>query len=176
MMAGTGAQGANYLAIGRITGAHGIRGEVKVEVLTDYPERFQAGARVLLGTEREAEPVEIETARPHQEAMLVKLGSVPDRNAAELLRGQLLLIPADEAMPLGENENYVHDLIGLVVETTEGRELGKLTEVLYTGANDVYVVAGPSGEILIPALREVILTVNLSEGRMVVSLPEGLTD
>ena len=77
-------------------------------------------------------------------------------------------------MPLGEGENYAHDLIGLQVETTDGRVLGKLAEILYTGANDVYVVNRPGAEVLIPALNHVVITVDLEAGRMLVQLPEGL--
>ena len=143
-----------YLAVGNIVGAHGIRGEVKVELLTDFPERFSPGATVYLGPESPTRPLRIEAARPHKGMMLVKFAGVPDRNAAELLRDNLLLIPEEQAMPLGEDENYAHDLIGLQVETTEGRVLGKVVEILYTAANDVYVVHRPGAEVLIPALKE----------------------
>jgi 16S rRNA processing protein RimM len=166
---------ARYMAIGRVVRVHGIRGEVKVELMTDYPEeRYKPGMTVYLGSETEARPVKIEAARPHQGAMLVKFASVPDRNAAELLRDQLVLIPEDQAMPLTEDENYAHDMIGLQVETTEGEALGRLTEILYTGANDVYVVRGSGGELLIPALKDVVVKVDVAAGRMVVALPEGL--
>lgn len=167
-------EGQKYLAIGQITGAHGIRGEVKVALLTDFPERYRPGAVVYLGTDAECVLTKIEGARPHKEAMLVKLSAVPDRTAAEALRGQYLLIPEAQAMPLGEHENYAHDLIGLTVETAAGETLGTVSEVLFTRANDVYVVAGPSGELLLPALREVILQVDLPARKMMVALPEGL--
>ena len=168
-----------YLAIGRIIAPHGIRGEVKVEVLTDFPERFKPGAHVFLGAgteDPEARPAKIAAARPHKGGFLVKLDIVPDRNAAELVRNRYLLIPAADAMPLGEHENYLHDLIGLQVETTDGQHLGELREVLFTNANDVYVVRGPAGEVLLPAIRDVVLQVDLSARRMVVALPEGLLD
>jgi 16S rRNA processing protein RimM len=163
-----------YLAVGNIVGVHGIRGEVKVELLTDFPERFSAGATLYLGPESQVRPVRIEAARPHKGMMLVKFAGVPARNAAELLRDTLLLIPEEQAMPLGEGENYAHDLIGLRVETAEGRALGTLVEILYTAANDVYVVRRPGVELLIPALKEVVLTLDLGGGRMVVQLPDGL--
>ena len=169
----------SYLAIGRIIAPHGIRGEVKVEVLTDFPERFKPGAHVFLGAGTEdpgARPAKIAAARPHKGGFLVKLDIVPDRNAAELVRNRYLLIPAADAMPLGEHENYLHDLIGLQVETTDGQQLGELREVLFTNANDVYVVGGPAGEVLLPALRDVVLQVDLATQRMVVALPDGLLD
>ncbi len=165
-----------YLAIGQIVAAHGIRGEVKVTPLTDYPERFKAGARVYVGRGEAVAPAEITAARPHQNVWLVKLANVPDRNAAELMRDQYLMIPEQEAMALAEHENYVHDLIGLAVATDAGETLGTLTEVLTTPANDVYVVTGPGGELLLPALRSVVLVVDLAAHRMVVRLPEGLRD
>jgi 16S rRNA processing protein RimM len=168
---------ASYLAIGRISGAHGIRGEVKVEVLTDFPERFKPGAHTYLGVgtdDQDARSARIVAARPHKGGLLVKLDIIPDRNTAELLRDQYLLIPEAEAMPLGDHENYLHDLIGLQVEMADGQPLGAVKEILITKANDVYVVDGPNGEILIPALRDVVLRVDLPAHRMVVALPEGL--
>ena len=168
---------ASYLAIGRITAAHGIRGEVKVELLTDFPERFKPGARAYLGVgteDPEARSAKIVASRPHKGGMLVKLDVISDRNTAELMRDHYLLIPETEAMQLGAHENYLHDLMGLRVETIAGRYLGELTDVLFTKANDVYVVRGPDGEVLLPAIRDVVLEVDLSAHRMVVSLPEGL--
>ncbi len=169
----------SYLAIGRIIAPHGIRGELKVEVLTDFPERFKPGFRAFLGVggeDPEARPVKLIAVRPHKGGLLVKLDVVPDRNAAELVRDRYLLIPEADAMPLGDHENYLHDLFGLQVETADGRLLGELKEILFTGANDVYVVSGPDGEVLLPAIRDVVLQVDLSARRMVVALPEGLLD
>lgn len=165
-----------YFAIGQIIGAHGIRGEVKVSLLTDYPERFRPGSDVFLGAGDRVMAAVIETARPHRGVQLVKLSIVPDRTAAEALQGAYLLIAEKQAMPLGEHENYVHDLIGLSVETATGEVLGRLVEVLFTGANDVYVVEGGGKELLIPALREVVVQVDVPAGKMVVVLPEGLRD
>jgi 16S rRNA processing protein RimM len=165
-----------FLPIGQITAAHGIRGEVKVALLTDYPERFRPGARVYLGGEIDAHPAEIAAARPHKQAVLVKFVGVPDRNAAQRMVGQLVLIPNEDRMPLAEGENYAHELLGLRVESTAGRALGEITDILSTGANDVYVVTAPDREVLIPALRDVVLTVDLTDGKMVVELPEGLLD
>jgi len=167
----------SYLAVGQIVGPHGIKGEVKVAPLTDFPERFRAGNRVFLGVttgETDATPTEIAAARPHQDRWLVLFSDIKDRNAAESLRDQYILIPEEEAMPLGEHENYAHDLIGLDVETADGQALGKLVEILFTPANDVYIVRGPQGETLVPATREVVLQVDLAAKRMTIALPEGL--
>ena len=153
------------------------RGEVKVQPMTDYPERFKPGTSVYLGEATgvtEARPVRIAASRPHQGQMLVLLADVRDRNSAELLRNLYLLIPEEDAMPLGEHENYLHDLVGLNVQTIEGEALGVLTEILSTPAHDVYILKGPRGEVLIPAIRDVVLRVDLAERKMTVALPEGL--
>ena len=113
-------------------------------------------------------------ARPHQDRWLVLFAQVKDRDMAEALRDQYLLIPEADAMPLGEHENYAHDLIGLEVVTADGVTLGRMAEILFTPANDVYIVRGPRGEVLIPATRDVVLSVDLPAGRMTVALPEGL--
>lgn len=179
MTAGANASQGQYLAIGRIVAPHGIKGEVKVEVMTDFPERFRQGARALLSSTPEgadARPVQMVLCRRHHERMLVKLDVTPDRNAAELVRDHYLLIPEEEAMPLGEHENYAHDLIGLRVETEAGEFVGHVTEILFTAANDVYILRGPDGEVLIPATREVVLNVDLAQRRMIVALPEGLRE
>lgn len=166
-----------YIAVGRVVAPHGIRGEVKVEPLTDFPERFKKGAKVFLGQaveSGEVVPTEIAAARPHQGRWLVLFANVKDRDAAEALRDQYVLIPEADAMPLGEHENYAHDLIGLEVVTNDGTALGRLVEILFTPANDVYILRGPQGETLIPATREVVLSVDLASKRMIVALPEGL--
>jgi 16S rRNA processing protein RimM len=166
----------SYLAIGHIVGVHGIRGELKVMSMTDYPARYTAGSRVMVGTPGLARPAVIAAARPHRGMYLVLLDSVSDRTAAEAFVGQYLLIPESEAFPLGEHENYLHDLIGLTVVTVEGEVLGVLREILFTGANDVYVVKGDSGEVLIPATRQVVVKVDLADSTMKVQLPDGLRD
>ena len=163
-----------YFVIGKIVGAHGVRGEVKVSQLTDNPDRFRQGARLFLESEEGLLPVEIATARPHKGMMLVRLTSVADRTAAERLQWRRLFIPEAEAMPLAENENFAHDLIGLSVETVDGEALGKVSEILFTPANDVYVVAGSDGELLLPAMRDVVLQVDLQAGMMLVKVPDGL--
>lgn len=166
-----------YLVVGQIVAPHGIRGEVKVEVMSDNPDRFKTGAELYLSSTPEgtdARPVKLATSRPHQNRMLVRLSSTADRNAAEQLRGLYLLIPEAEAMALGEHENFAHDLIGLRVETTAGEALGEIVEIVFTPANDVYVARGEAGEVLLPATREVVRSVDLAARTMVVELPEGL--
>ncbi len=161
-----------FLVIGKIVAPWGVKGEVKVAIETDFPERFNRLKRVYLG--EKAVSCVLEKARLHKGHALLKLGGCDDRNAAEKLRGQLVQIPIEEAMPLGEDEYYVYQIVGLDVWTTEGEHLGRVSEVLFTGANDVYVVQGERGEVLIPAIEDVVLEVDLAGGRLIVELLEGL--
>ncbi len=140
---------------------------------TDFPERFERLKMVYLG--EAATPFALESSRLHKEHVLLKLKGC-NRDMAEKLRGQWVQIPIEEAMPLGEDEYYVYQIIGLEVWTMMGEYLGQVSEVLFTGANDVYVVQGERGEILIPAVEDVVLEVDLADGRLTVNLPEGLMD
>jgi len=161
-----------YLAVGRMIGPHGVRGEIKVKQLTDFPERFATGS--LLFVEGEPFQREIVSSRPHKGVLLIKFSGLDDRNAVESLRGKYLFIAREEAVVLGENEYYEDELIGLRVETMTGELLGELTEVIWTGANEVYVVQGPRGEILLPAIAEVVQEVDVEGGVMRVTLLPGL--
>jgi len=157
------------IVVGRVTTAHGIKGELKVEVLTDFPERFERGNTLWLkGIERT-----IEQGRPQGRGVLLKLRGIETRNDAEALRGEVLTVP-DLADLDEEGAYYIHDLIGLRVEDTTGAELGKLFEVITTGATDVYVIRGPRGELLLPALDDVVTDVDLTKGRIQVDVPDGL--
>ncbi len=161
-----------YVTVGRILAPHGIRGEVKVEIMTDFPERFTKRPLLYLG--KEARPVQVDSARFFKRFVLLKLDGYPDRSSVEGLRGELLQVPVEETVPLEEGEYYLYQMLGLRVVTDEGRELGEITEVIETGANDVYVVRGESGEILLPDTDEVILDVDMEEGKVTVHLIPGL--
>ncbi len=163
-----------YLAVGRIIGAHGVRGEIKVRQLTDFPERFAPGALLFL----EGEPFqrEIVSMRPHKGMLLIRLSGLKDRNAVEYLRGKYLFVAREDAMPLAEDEYYEDELVGLMVETTEGELLGELVEIMWTDANEVYIVQGPRGEVLIPAIADVVQEVDIETGVMRVALLPGLMD
>lgn len=164
-----------HLAIGLITGAHGLRGELKVELHTDFPERFTPGLQVLLG--EELSPATIAQVRPHQQQLLLVLDGVTSREDADELRGLWIFVPDDQAVELDEGDYFVHDIIGLTVITDDGRTLGKVTDVLFTGANEVYVVRGEEDkEILLPAIADVIQSVDVPGGRLVVTLLPGLLD
>jgi 16S rRNA processing protein RimM len=166
-----------YMAVGLITAAHGLNGEVKVELHTDFPERFAAGAVLWRGTELAR--MVIATARPQQTQMLVAFETVTNRTEAEALRGQWLFIKESEAETLGEDTYFVHDIIGARVQTSDGRPLGVIREVLFTGANEVYVVYSddePSHEILLPAIADVVKEVDLDHKLVTVELLPGLLD
>lgn len=168
-----------FLAVGQVVGAHGIRGEVKVQVLTDEPGRFGRLEQVWLGTADDEEPLPwpLEGYRLHKGQALLKLQDCDDRNTAETLQGYLVQVPIEQALPLEEGEFYEHQIVGLEVWTSAGEHLGQVEEILYTGANEVYVVrnAHPGrAEILLPAIEDVILEIDPQARRLVVELIEGL--
>lgn len=163
-----------YLAIATVLAPHGVGGELKVRIETDFPERFALLTRVYLGPEHL--PYDFEGFRLHAAHGLLKLKGCDDRTAAEKLRGMDVWIPLGEAMPLKPGEYYEYQILGLEVSTPGGEPLGVIRDVLYTGSNAVYVTQGPRGEVLIPVLKEVVLEVDLEGGRMVVQLPPGLLE
>jgi 16S rRNA processing protein RimM len=167
-----------YLLIGEILRPHGIRGELRLKILTDYPERVAKIKTVYLGkdaTDDAAIPYKVQSARLHQQFLLLTLAEVQDRNEAETLRGQFVMIGIDDAVPLEDDEIYLYELIGLTVKTDTGEELGTIQDVLETGANDVYVVSSRKyGEVLIPAHDETVLEIDMDSETVTVKLPDGL--
>jgi len=161
-----------FLAIGRVLRPHGVRGELLLEALTESPGPLNGVDTVYLGDA--AEPHPLAGARMHRGRLLIQLEDCVDREAAEAFRGQLVQIWFGDAAPPPPGSYYYHQIVGLAVVTEEGETLGEVTEILETGSNDVYVVNGPSGEILLPALKSVILKVDLEAKRMTVHLIEGL--
>jgi 16S rRNA processing protein RimM len=163
--------------VGRILRPHGIRGELRVGIITHYPERLGQQACFYLASPDAPEAAQrysVEKLRRHGGALLLKLGGCDDRNAADELRGMLVQIPVEAAVPLEEGEYYHFQLIGVRVEMENGEWLGQVVEVLVTGANDVYVVRGPWGEVLLPAVDDVVLELDLELRRMVVHLLPGM--
>lgn len=170
-----------YLAVGKIVAVHGLRGELKVELYTDFPERFEAGVVLWAsrGGNADLNEITIKSARPHKNMLLLSLEEVRTREDAEAMRGYWLFVDEDEAVELDEDTFFVHDILGLAVQTEEGVVLGKIADVLFTGANEVYVVQGkdlPQGELLLPAIDEVIRAVDLEAGVMTVRLMAGMLD
>ena len=158
--------------MGYILAPWGIRGEVKVEVVTDFPERFAPQKVVYLNTR----PLEIESCHPHKQHLVVKLATIDSVEDAEKLRGQDLTIPRSELYPLPAGQYYTFQIIGLKVVTTEGQTVGRVTDIMKTGSNDVYIVEGKRGEVLIPAIEDVVKSIDLKKGKMVIEAIEGLLD
>lgn len=165
-------QETEFLVIGQVVGVRGLGGELKVRIETDDPERFFDLEWAYLGEEHL--PFRVASARLFKGMALLQLEGVPDRTAAEAYRGQYVYVSGSEALALADGEYYYHQIQGLQVRSVEGEELGRVTEILATGANDVYVVMGPQGELLLPAIKEVILNVDLDNGVLTVHLLEGL--
>jgi 16S rRNA processing protein RimM len=160
------------LAVGRVLRPHGVRGELLLEALTDFPERLAEKEVVYLG--EAAVPHALKRARIHRTQLLIQLEDCVTLEAADALRGQLVQIQEAQAAPLPPGQYYQHQVIGLEVVTETGENLGSVTDILETGANDVYVVTGTAGELLLPALSSVILQIDLEAHRMVVHLLDGL--
>ncbi|MBL1128352.1 MAG: 16S rRNA processing protein RimM [Chloroflexi bacterium] len=163
----------SFLTIGQVSKPHGVHGEVRVILHTDVPERFTWLKEVYVG-QNSSRLVAVEGARLHQNMVLLKLAGYDDREAAETLRGAWLQVPEAEAIPLAEGEYFLYQIEGLTVVTDTGELLGTLLEVIETGANNVFRVVGPRGEVLLPDTREVILDIDFDNGRVTVHLLPGL--
>lgn len=165
------------VSIGVISASFGVRGEVKVFPLTDYPERFQSLKEILLVGEKAREKLTVETGKPYGRFYLFKFRELNRREEAERYRGWHLMVPEAEVYPLPEGTYYYFQLKGLSVYDSDRGFLGILRDILETGANDVYVVESKQyGEILIPAIKQVVLKVDLEQGKMQVKLLPGLLD
>ena len=165
------------LRVGVISSTHGVRGEVKVYPTTDDVNRFKKLKKVVLDTGREYIDLEISGVKFFKNLVILKFKGIDNINDIEKYKGKDLLVHREDAVELEENENYVADLLDLKVVTDDGQVLGYLTEVMETGANDVYVVETEDGkELLLPAIRECILDVDLDEEVMTVHILPGLFD
>ena len=161
-----------YLAVGRVLRPHGVRGDLLLQVLTDFPERLQAGGTVYVG--EAAVPQVLTRVRFANKHLIVHLAGCDDMDAGQGFRNQLVQVRLEAAAPLREGQYYHHQLVGLAVITEEGESLGQLDEILETGANDVYVVKNDQGEVLLPAITSVIRRIDLKAGVMTVHLLDGL--
>jgi len=166
-----------YITVAKVLRPHGRGGEVRLLPLTDFPERFFSMKRVLVEKGDERRDMVVEGVRWHQKVVLMKLAGIDDPETARAYQGTHLVVTRAELVQLPADNFYVFDLLGLTVFSGEGRELGRVSDVMRTGANDVYVVDRPGlRPLLIPALKRVVRQVDLSGGRMVVDLPEGLEE
>jgi len=160
------------IVIGKIVAPFGIRGEVKLIVLTEFPERFDAG-RDVTAKRPDGEPRELRVvkSKPYKDGLILAFEGVETRTEAEELRGMQVIINEDELGSLSEGSYYLFQLLGLTVVTDDGRELGVIEDVLQGGANDVYVT---DGGLLIPAIRDVVKSIDLEDRRMVIWPMPGL--
>lgn len=164
-----------FLAVGKLRRPHGVHGEMLMEVLTDFPERLKPGMVLLAGPT--CQPLSLVNLRWHQKCLLVSFAGFTTPEAVGDLRNQVLYISAADRPALPEGEYYHHQLIGLQAVDEAGNDLGLLTEILETGANDVLVVRPKAGpELLLPMIDAVILNIDLVNKRLVVHLLPGMLD
>ncbi|HWQ04233.1 MAG TPA: ribosome maturation factor RimM [Longilinea sp.] len=156
-----------FLVVGKLRRAHGLAGDILMEVITDFPERMRSGRELFIGEEHM--PVHLQKSHVHPPFLLLKFREFDTPDEVGKFRNSMVYVRADNLPPLPEGEYYQHQLVGLQVVTEDGQSLGILTEVLETGANDVYIVKTADGnEVLLPAIREVIQRVDLAEKTMIV--------
>lgn len=165
------------LQVGVITQTHGIRGEVKVFPTTDDANRFQKLKEVILETEKERLTLTVAGVKFFKQYVILKFREYDSINDIEKYKGARLLVPREKAVKLQKDEYFVADLIGMQVVTENGKLFGRLKNVLETGANDVYVVETAEGkEVLLPAIKECVLQVDMEKGVITVHIMDGLLD
>lgn len=162
-----------FLVVGKFRHSHGLHGEILMEVITDFPERIRQGKTLHIGENHL--PMKVISRRVHAGNLLLAFDGIETPEEASRLRNQWVYVPAGEIPPLAEGEYYHHQILGLQVKNEDGSELGQVSDILETGANDVYVVRSLSGnEILLPAIQSVILVIDLEKSEMIVHLLPGL--
>lgn len=163
------------LQVGVISSTHGVRGEVKVFPTTDDMKRFKKLKQVILDTGREHRVLEIESVKFFKQFAILKFKGIDNINDIEKYKGRSLLVDREHAVKLRKDEYFIADMIGMTVCTEDGEEFGRLKDVLETGANDVYIIDSINhGEVLVPAIKQCILNVDIEQGKMVIHLLEGL--
>jgi 16S rRNA processing protein RimM len=161
----------DFAVVAEIVAPFGIKGEVKANVLTDFPDRL-AGRKSVYLQAKDEKPrlVKLRGIRFHQGQALLTLEGCADRNAAEALRGTLVQIPARDMAPLPDGAYYLHQIIGLEVVGLDGEAWGRISSVLQTPSNDVYVVDGERGQFLLPAVPDFVQSVDIEHGRIVADM------
>ena len=164
-----------FLQVGAITSTHGIRGEVKVFPTTDDVKRFKKLKKVILDTGKEQLPLEIEGVKFFKQFVILKFRGIDNINDIEKYKGKRLLVDREHAVKLKKDEYFIADMIGMDVFTEDGELFGALKDVMETGANDVYIIEMSDGkEVLVPAIKQCILDVDIENRKMVIHLLEGL--
>ena len=162
--------GLEFITIGHVTAPWGIKGKLKVEVVTDFPQRFAPRSQIYIGRQ----PMTIASTEWHKGKAIIKFDTINSVEEAEKLQGQAIEIRHSQLQPLPEGQYYHFQLIGLEVWTSQGELLGNITQILTAKSNDNYVVRGAKGEILIPAIEDVVKSVDLDKGRITIEAIEGL--
>lgn len=163
-----------FLQVGVISSTHGIRGEVKVFPTTDDAARFKKLKKVLLDTGKERLELEVQSVKFFKQFVIVKFRGIDNINDIEMYKGKSLLVPREDAVRLEKDEYYIADLLGMDVFTEDGH-FGVLKDVMETGANEVYIIGSDAhGEVLVPAIRQCILDVDVEERKMMIRLMDGL--
>lgn len=161
--------------VGVISSTHGVRGEVKVYPTTDDMRRFKKLKEVILDTGREKRTLEIEGVKFFKQLVILKFKGIDNINDIEKYKGKSLFVDREHAVRLRKDEYFIADMIGMQVVTDEGEAFGTLKDVIETGANDVYIIETKEyGEVLIPAIKQCILDVDVEQGVMQIHLMEGL--
>lgn len=164
-----------YFVIGDIVNTQGIKGEMRVIPCVDDVTRFELLDKVYVDKKGKITEYAVENIRYHKQFVLLKLKGIDDMTSAEMLKGSVVKITEDMAVPCEEGEYYIKDLYDMTVFTDEGEELGIIKDILFTGANDVYVIGQEKGkDILIPAIKQVVLDVDVENKKMTIHLLEGL--
>jgi len=167
----------DFFEIGKIVNTQGIKGEVRILPTTDDPSRFDLLSEITAVKNGVKSIFKITNVRYQKQFVILKLDGIDSINDAEKLKEHVIIIPKDQALPLNKDEYYLSDLLGVEVFTEEGEALGAVVDVLFTGANDVYIVRPKEGkDLLVPAIKNCILDVDIAAKRMTVKLLEGLRE
>jgi len=165
----------DMLQVGVITQTHGVRGEVKVFPTTDDVNRFKKLKQVILDTGKETMPLEIQSVKFFKQFVILKFKGIDNINDIEKYKRCSLYVTREHAVALEEDEYFIADMIGMEVCTEDGSIFGTLRDVIETGANDVYVIENAEhGEVLVPAIKECIRSVDIEKGQMMIHLMDGL--
>jgi len=161
---------AKLIAIGKAVAPHGVRGDVRVIPLTDFPDRFRTMKKVQL---EDGRALDIESVKYHNQFVHIKFRGIDDRDAAQALKGKLLMVGRDGLVKLPAGQYYIFDIVGLKVYDEAGAYLGTVTDVLPTGANDVYIAEQEGNKpLLIPAIKDVVREIDIPGGKMTVRMQE----
>ncbi len=166
----------DFFEIGKVVNTQGLKGEIKIFPTTDDPQRFELLDEIIINIRGNDFVYKMDKVRYNKQFVILKLLGIDDINQAESLKGGTIKIPVEKALPLSKDEYYIRDLLDIDVFTDENEYLGKIIKIFPTGANDVYIIDNNKTELLIPAIKDCILDVNLSERKMKIKLLDGLRD